>query len=83
MPTACGPWSQFDHNWSPGTLGLYFLFRPCAPGTEDAKFERVKKLIAAAAPEFQIPHGAPSPARSLNTPLCSAATARCACRSIN
>lgn len=35
-------------------------FAPCAPGTEDAKFERVKELIAAAVPEFQIPHGAPS-----------------------
>lgn len=30
-------------------------FAPCEPGKEDAAFERMKKLIAASAPEFQLP----------------------------
>jgi len=30
-------------------------FAPCAPGQEDATFERMKKLIAASVPEFQLP----------------------------
>ncbi len=29
-------------------------FAPCAPGQEDATFERMKKFIAASAPEFQL-----------------------------
>jgi hypothetical protein len=29
-------------------------FTACAPGQEDAAFERLKKLIAASAPEFQL-----------------------------
>ncbi len=41
-------------------------FAACAPGQEDATFERIKKLIIASAPEFQLvprPAGAPRPAR--------------------
>ncbi|HXE41673.1 MAG TPA: hypothetical protein VN516_01520 [Candidatus Baltobacteraceae bacterium] len=30
-------------------------FTPCLPGNEDATFERMKKLIAASVPEFQLP----------------------------
>lgn len=30
-------------------------FAPCQPGQEDATFERVKKLIAASVPDFQLP----------------------------
>jgi len=30
-------------------------FAPCEPGQEDATFERMKKLIAASVPEFQLP----------------------------
>lgn len=33
------------------------FFAPCNPGQEDEAYARVKKLIAAAVPEFQIPHG--------------------------
>jgi len=32
-------------------------FAPCAPGQEDATFERVKNLIAHSVPEFQFPPG--------------------------
>jgi Protein of unknown function (DUF3485) len=32
-------------------------FAVCEPGQEDAAFERVKKLIAASVPEFQLPPG--------------------------
>jgi len=32
-------------------------FAVCPPGMEDATFERIKELIAASVPEFQIPHG--------------------------
>ncbi len=32
-------------------------FAVCPPGMEDATFDRVKKVIAASVPEFQIPHG--------------------------
>ncbi len=32
-------------------------FAICAPGQEDAAFERMEKLIAAAVPEFQVPPG--------------------------
>ena len=35
-------------------------FAPCNPGQEEATYERVKQLIAATVPEFQIPHGAPA-----------------------
>jgi hypothetical protein len=40
-------------------------FSVCAPGQEDATFERMKKLIAASVPEFQLPpkaSGAPAKA---------------------
>lgn len=38
-----------------------FCFEGCAPGQEDATFERLKKFIAAAAPEFQLtPKAAPA-----------------------
>jgi hypothetical protein len=30
-------------------------FAQCEPGQEDAAFERIKKLIAASVPEFQLP----------------------------
>ncbi len=30
-------------------------FTPCVPGTEDAVFARIQKLIAASVPEFQLP----------------------------
>jgi hypothetical protein len=33
------------------------FFAPCNPGQEEEAYARVKKLIAAAVPEFQIPHG--------------------------
>ncbi len=36
-------------------------FAPCAPGQEDATFDRVKKLMVASVPEFQLvprPEGA-------------------------
>jgi hypothetical protein len=33
----------------------YFSF--CAPGQEDAAFERMSKLIAASVPEYQLPPG--------------------------
>jgi hypothetical protein len=33
------------------------FFSVCAPGQEDATFERMKKLIAAAVPEFQLVPG--------------------------
>lgn len=36
------------------------FFAPCRPGQEDVAFERLKKLIAASVPEFQIPHGQPT-----------------------
>lgn len=32
-------------------------FSPCEPGQEDATFERMKKLIAASVPDFQLPPG--------------------------
>jgi hypothetical protein len=32
-------------------------FAPCHPGQEEATYERVKALIAATVPDFQIPHG--------------------------
>jgi hypothetical protein len=33
------------------------VFSPCLPGQEDATYERMKKLIASAVPEFQlVPH---------------------------
>jgi hypothetical protein len=35
-------------------------FSPCAPGQEDATFERMKKLIAASTPEFQLPPRTPA-----------------------
>ena len=41
-------------------------FAACSPGQEDATFERIKKLIMASAPEFQLvprPTGATHPAR--------------------
>jgi len=37
-------------------------FTICAPGTEDATFERMKKFIVASAPEFQL---VPSPAAAV------------------
>ncbi len=61
----------WDRMWSIGrnlfTTGILqrwayiSCFAPCNPGQEEAAFERVKKLLAAAVPEFQIPHG-PNPA---------------------
>jgi len=36
-------------------------FAACEPGREDAAFERVKKLIAASAPEFQLPPASAGP----------------------
>ena len=36
------------------------FFSVCAPGQEDATFERMKKLITAAVPEFQL---VPKPAK--------------------
>jgi hypothetical protein len=36
------------------------FFAPCAPGQEAETYERMKKLIAASVPEFQLVHrGAP------------------------
>ncbi len=35
-------------------------FAGCAPGQEEATFERMKQFIAAAVPEFQLVHGTPS-----------------------
>jgi len=35
-------------------LGIDQLFAYCLPGQEDATFERMKKLIVASAPEFQL-----------------------------
>ena len=32
-------------------------FAVCLPGQEDATFEKMKKLIAASVPEFQLPPG--------------------------
>jgi hypothetical protein len=32
-------------------------FAVCAPGEEDATFERMKKMIAASVPEFQLTPG--------------------------
>jgi len=37
------------------TLGLRFLFYVCGPGQEDAAFERMRQLIAASVPEYQLP----------------------------
>jgi hypothetical protein len=34
-------------------------FAVCAPGQEDAAFERMKNLIAASVPEFQLPPAKP------------------------
>ena len=51
----CGGW--------PGTLfrtgvlqrwAMISYFAVCAPGQEEATFERLKKFIAASAPEFQL-----------------------------
>jgi hypothetical protein len=33
------------------------FFAPCAPGQEEETYERMKKLIAASVPEFQLVHG--------------------------
>jgi hypothetical protein len=30
-------------------------FAPCLPGQEEATFDRMKKLIAASVPEYQLP----------------------------
>ena len=35
------------------------FFTPCPPGQEDETYARMKQLIAAAVPEFQLVHGAP------------------------
>lgn len=35
------------------------FFTPCPPGQEEATYERMKPLIAAAVPEFQLVHGQP------------------------
>lgn len=36
------------------------FFAPCNPGQEEETYERMKKLIAAAVPEFQVFHGQPT-----------------------
>jgi len=61
----------WDRMWSIGrnlfTTGVLqrwayiSYFTPCNPGHEDEAYQRVKKLIAATVPEFQIPHGNPEP----------------------
>jgi hypothetical protein len=33
------------------------FFAPCQPGQENETYERMKKLIAAAVPDFQLIHG--------------------------
>jgi hypothetical protein len=38
------------------------FFVPCQPGQEDVTYDRMKKLIAAAVPEFQLVHGGSKPA---------------------
>jgi hypothetical protein len=37
------------------------FFSVCQPGQQDAAFERMKKLIAAAVPEFQLTPNAKNP----------------------
>lgn len=53
-------WSTARNLMTSGVLERWAyvtFFAPCHPGMEEVAFERVKKLIAAAVPEFQIPHG--------------------------
>lgn len=59
----------WDRMWSIGrnliTMGVLqrwayiSYFTPCNPGQEEEAYDRVKKLIAATVPEFQIAHGSP------------------------
>lgn len=53
-------WSMARHLVTTGVLERWAyisFFAPCNPGQEDEAYARVKKLVAAAVPEFQIPHG--------------------------
>lgn len=53
-------WSMARNLVTTGVLDRWAyisFFAPCNLGQEDEAFNRVKKLIAAAVPEFQIPHG--------------------------
>lgn len=62
-------WSMGYHLLKSGVLQRWAyisFFAPCDPGQEEAAFERVKKLIAATVPEFQIPHGNPKFAATVN-----------------
>ncbi|HTD87430.1 MAG TPA: exosortase-associated EpsI family protein [Candidatus Binatia bacterium] len=50
-------WWMFRDLATTGTLQRWAyitFFAPCLPGQEDATFERLKKMIAAAAPDFQL-----------------------------
>lgn len=58
-------WSMARTLLSTGVLERWAyitFFTPCAPGQEDETYERMKKLIAAAVPEFQLVHGQPKDA---------------------
>jgi hypothetical protein len=63
-PTGSGRmWSMAKRLVTTGVLERWAYisyFAPCLPGQEAETFERVKKLIAASVPEFQIPHGSPT-----------------------
>jgi hypothetical protein len=57
-------WQMAKHLLRTGELQRWAyvsVFAVCAPGQEDAAFERIKRFIAAAVPEFQLtPRAQPS-----------------------
>ena len=58
MCSACGGWRGICCAPAYCSAGRMFpISRVCAPGQEEATFERMKKLIAASVPEFQWPPG--------------------------
>lgn len=59
-------WSTAKNLMTTGVLERWAYisyFTACRPGQEEAAFERVKKLIAASVPEFQLVHGVASNAQ--------------------